>query len=51
MHYSRSGHLEMKYNWKDLLVDAAIVEVVLGTIALIVGSFSTNFSKLLPVLK
>ena len=25
MHYSRNGHSEMKYNWKDLLVDAAIV--------------------------
>tara|TARA_B100000965_G_scaffold277404_1_gene235198 strand:- start:30 stop:155 length:126 start_codon:yes stop_codon:yes gene_type:complete len=41
----------MKYNWKDLLVDAAIVAVVLGAAALIVGSFPTTFSKLLPFLK
>tara|TARA_B100000579_G_scaffold311658_1_gene261241 strand:+ start:307 stop:432 length:126 start_codon:yes stop_codon:yes gene_type:complete len=41
----------MKYNWKDLLVDAAIVAVVLGVVALIVGSFPTTFSRLLPFLK
>ena len=51
MHYSRNGHFEMKYNWKDLLVDAAIVAVVLGAVALIVGSFPATFSKLLPFLK
>ena len=51
MHYSRYGHLEMKYNWKDLLVDAAIVWVVLGAVALVVGSFPATFSKLLPFLK
>ena len=31
----------MKYNWKDFLVDAAIVDVVLGLLALIIGSFPT----------
>jgi|TARA_Y100001968_G_C18691860_1_gene407253 hypothetical protein len=41
----------MKYNWKDLLVDAAIVAVVLGVLALIVGSFPATFSKFLPFLK
>ena len=41
----------MKYNWKDLLVDAAIVSVVLGVMILIVGSFPTTFSKFLPFLK
>ena len=51
MHYSRNGHFEMKYNWKDLLVDTAIVAVVVGAVALIVGSFPATFSKLLPFLK
>tara|TARA_Y100001968_G_scaffold163645_1_gene149711 strand:- start:48 stop:203 length:156 start_codon:yes stop_codon:yes gene_type:complete len=51
MHHSRYFHLEMKYNWKDLLVDAAIVAVVLGGMALIVGSFPATFSKLLPFIK
>ena len=41
----------MKYNWKDLLVDAAIVAVVLGVLALIIGSFPATFSKVLPFLK
>jgi len=41
----------MKYNWKDLLVDVAIVMVVLGAVALIFGSFPETFSKLLPFLK
>jgi len=41
----------MNYNWKDLLVDAAIVAVVLGAVALIVCSFPATFSKLLPFLK
>tara|TARA_Y100001968_G_scaffold224740_1_gene207455 strand:+ start:94 stop:219 length:126 start_codon:yes stop_codon:yes gene_type:complete len=41
----------MRYDWKDLLVDAAIVVVVLGAIALIVGSFPATFSKLLPFLE
>ena len=41
----------MNYNWKDLLVDAAIVAVVLGLLALIVGSFPATFSKLIPFLK
>jgi len=51
MHYFGNGHFEMKYNWKDLLVDAAIVVVVLGAVALVVGSFPATFSKLLPFLK
>tara|TARA_Y100001968_G_scaffold79120_1_gene70411 strand:- start:385 stop:540 length:156 start_codon:yes stop_codon:yes gene_type:complete len=51
MHYPRHGHVEMKYNWKDLLVDAAIVAVVLGAVALIVGSFPATFSKFFPFLK
>ena len=51
MYYSRNDHFEIKYNWKDLLVDAAIVAVVLGAVALIVGSFPATFSKLLPFLK
>ena len=41
----------MNYNWKDLLVDTAIVAVVLGILALIVGSFPATFSKLIPFLK
>lgn len=41
----------MKYNWKDLLVDASIVAVVLGVLALIIGSFPATFSKVLPFLK
>ena len=41
----------MKYNWKDLLVDAAIVAVVLGVLALIIGSFPVTISKFLPFLK
>ena len=41
----------MKYKWKDLLVDAAIVAVVLGVLALIIGSFPATFSKVLPFLK
>ncbi len=41
----------MNYNWKDLLVDAAVVAVVLGLLALIVGSFPATFSKLIPFLK
>ena len=41
----------MNYNWKDLLVDAAVVAVVLGLLALIVGSFPATFSKLVPFLK
>jgi len=41
----------MKYNWKDLLVDAAIVAVVLGSVAIVVGSFPATFSELLPFLK
>jgi len=41
----------MKYNWKDLFVDAAIVAVLLGAVALIVGSFPATFSKFLPFLK
>ena len=41
----------MNYNWKDLLVDAAIVAVVLGLLGLIVGSFPATFSKLIPFLK
>ena len=41
----------MNYNWKDLLVDAAIVSVVLGLLALIVGSFPATFSKFIPFLK
>ena len=41
----------MNYNWKDLLVDAAIVAVVLGLLALIVGSFPVTFSKFIPFLK
>ena len=50
-HYSTNVYLKMKYNWKDLLVDASIVAVVLGAVALIVGSFPETFSKLLPFLK
>ena len=41
----------MNYNWKDLLVDAAVVAVVLGLLALIVGSFPATFSKLILFLK
>jgi len=41
----------MKYNWKDLLVDSAIVAVVLGLLALIIGSFPSYFSEFLPFLK
>ena len=41
----------MNYNWKDLLVDAAVVAIVLGLLALIVGSFPATFSKLIPFLK
>ena len=41
----------MNYNWKDLLVDAAIVAVVLGLLALIVGSFPATLSKFIPFLK
>ena len=41
----------MNYNWKDLLVDAAVAAVVLGLLALIVGSFPATFSKLIPFLK
>ena len=41
----------MNYNWKDLLVDAAIIAVVLGVLALIVGSFPASFSKFIPFLK
>ncbi|WP_038653053.1 hypothetical protein [Prochlorococcus sp. MIT 0801] len=41
----------MKYNWKDLLVDDSIVAVVLGVMALIIGSFPATFSKFLPFLK
>ena len=41
----------MNYNWKDLLVDAAIVAFVLGVLALIVGSFPAIFSKFIPFLK
>ena len=41
----------MNYDWKDLLVDAAVVAVVLGLLALIVGSFPATFSKLIPFLK
>jgi len=51
MHYSKNGYFEMKYNWKDLSVDTAILAVVLGAGALIVGSFPATFSKLLPFLK
>ena len=51
MQYFRNGHFEMKYNWKDLLVDAAIVSVVLGAVVIMVGSFPATFSKLLPFLK
>ncbi|WP_413678062.1 hypothetical protein [Prochlorococcus sp. MIT 0916] len=40
----------MIYNWKDLLVDAAIVAFVLGMLDLIVGSFPATFSKFLPFL-
>ncbi len=41
----------MKYNWKDLFVDAAIVAVVIGVLALIVGSFPATFNKFLTFLK
>ena len=41
----------MKYNWKDVLVDAAIVAVVLGLLALIIGSFPEHLSKFTPFLK
>ncbi|WP_269625052.1 hypothetical protein [Prochlorococcus marinus] len=41
----------MKYNWKDLLVNAAILSVLVGVLALIVGSFPETFSKFLPFLK
>ena len=41
----------MNYNWKDLLVDAAIIAVVLGVLALIVGSFPATFSRFIPFLK
>ena len=51
MHYSENGHFEMKYNWKDLVVDASIVAVFFGAVALIVGSFPATFSKLVPFLK
>ena len=51
MQYFRDGHFEMKYNWKDLLVDTAIVAVALGAIGLIIGSFPVTFSKFLPFLK
>jgi len=50
MHYPSNHHFEMKYNWKDLLVDTAIWAVVLGSVALIVGSFPGTFSQLLPFL-
>tara|TARA_B100000579_G_scaffold386014_1_gene357453 strand:- start:145 stop:270 length:126 start_codon:yes stop_codon:yes gene_type:complete len=40
----------MKYNWKDLLVDAAIVSVFIRVLALIVGSFPATFSKFRPFL-
>ena len=51
MYYPGNGHFEMKYDRKDLLVDTAIVVVVIGEMALIVGSFSATLSKLLPFLK
>tara|TARA_Y100001968_G_C19054478_1_gene570750 strand:- start:247 stop:372 length:126 start_codon:yes stop_codon:yes gene_type:complete len=41
----------MKYNLKDLLVDAAIVTIVFGVTALVIGSFPATFSKFLPFLK
>ena len=41
----------MKYNWKDLLVDAAIVAVVIGLLALIIGSLPAHLSKFIPFLK
>tara|TARA_B100000214_G_scaffold352308_1_gene307423 strand:- start:499 stop:624 length:126 start_codon:yes stop_codon:yes gene_type:complete len=41
----------MKYNWKDLLVDAAIVAVALGAVLLIIGSFPATVSKFLPFLQ
>ena len=41
----------MKYNWKDLLVDFAIVAVALGVLALIVGSFPSTFNRFIPFLK
>ena len=50
MHYSRNGQFEMKYNWKDLLIDTAIVAIIIGAVALIVGSFPATLSKLLPFL-
>ena len=40
----------MKYNWKDLLVDAVTVAVVIGMLALIIGSFPATFRKFLPFL-
>ena len=51
MQYSRNGNVERKYNWKDLLIDIAIVAVALGGVALIIGSFPVTFSKFLPFLK
>ncbi len=51
MRYARDGHLEMKYTWKDLLADAAIMAIVPGGVALVVGSFPATFSKLLTFLK
>ena len=51
MHYSRNGHFEIKYNLKNLLVDAAIIAVVIGAVGIIVGSFPATFSKLLPFLE
>lgn len=51
MHYTRNGFIEMKYSWRYLLVGSEIVAVVFGALALIVGSFSSTFSKFLPFLK
>tara|TARA_B100000459_G_C8392724_1_gene121233 strand:+ start:171 stop:296 length:126 start_codon:yes stop_codon:yes gene_type:complete len=41
----------MKYNWKDLLVDAAIDAAVLGLLSLIIGSLPAHLSKFIPFLK
>ena len=42
MHYSRNGHFEIKYNWKDLLVDAAIMAVILGAVDLLLDHIVTH---------
>ena len=39
------------YGWKDLMVDAAIISVVLGSVLLVIASFPETLEKFLPFLK